>query len=480
MRTSPWTISRNPITNHVGSTISFTATSGDLPLDGYGYFIQNHPLALDQIGEWAYDPSTKKIRIFFGATNPTNRLIQISAIESLFTMKGTGHLSVNNLSFRGPNADAFRIFEAPGVSVKNCEIIGTGDYAFVSTNSPNLQIEGVNARDMNNGFLQVTGGNANSVTRGNDVRNSGAHPGMGISPNYIAISISGSSGSIIAENRISNVGYNAIHFMFGNNYDISRNYIDTFCIQKDDGGGIYTWNGGDKPTPYSGIKIHDNIVLNGRAAVDGRPEKLYYPAYGIYMDDNSTGVEISGNTVANIAGSGIFIHNSSALKITGNLVYNAGNSLADEASVGQIQFLGNSGTFPLRDIGLSGNTFVSRAANQIVLKWDTNFNDIKLFGSAASNIYARPIDDNLVARIIASGTAPFYSVAGWQAYSGTDAGSKKSAASVTNVNQLRFEFNDSSLPRTIPLERKYLGVDGTPYSGSFVLAPFRSVVLIEQ
>jgi len=56
-------------------------------------------------------------------------------------------------------------------------------------------------------------------------------------------------------------------------------------------------------------------------------------------------------------------------------------------------------------------------------------------------------------------------------------------ADVTKANQdevLRFEINPTLVNKTIPLNAVYLGVDGTVYSNSITLLPFKSAVLIKS
>ncbi len=47
-------------------------------------------------------------------------------------------------------------------------------------------------------------------------------------------------------------------------------------------------------------------------------------------------------------------------------------------------------------------------------------------------------------------------------------------------SQLRFEYNATKTARTIPLDTKYTGADGTAYSTSLTLQPFTSIILIKD
>ena len=73
----------------------------------------------------------------------------------------------------------------------------------------------------------------------------------------------------------------------------------------------------------------------------------------------------------------------------------------------------------------------------------------------------------------------FYDVTGWQNYSGQDANSQGSPKSITDLNDLRFEYNATSSSKTINLGANYIDVKNNVYNGSVTLGPYSSVVLIK-
>src|SRR5690606_7028021 len=66
-----WIIDTQKITAHSGNALTFTGGSSYKPKVGYGFFIKNHIKTLDKTGEWYYNPSTKKMNVFLGNTNPS-------------------------------------------------------------------------------------------------------------------------------------------------------------------------------------------------------------------------------------------------------------------------------------------------------------------------------------------------------------------------------------------------------------------------
>jgi hypothetical protein len=70
-------------------------------------------------------------------------------------------------------------------------------------------------------------------------------------------------------------------------------------------------------------------------------------------------------------------------------------------------------------------------------------------------------------------------LSGWQAKTGQDAHSQASPKPAAEAD-LRFEYNDTTINKIVPLDGAYLDVKGAVYNGQIVLAPFTSAVLIHN
>ena len=129
---------------------------------------------------------------------------------------------------------------------------------------------------------------------------------------------------------------------------------------------------------------------------------------------------------------------------------------------------------------LGGSTPLRIRSMRLSGKPNTDFNDVRQLGIVDNNIYARPASDSVMSRIIAGGMEYFFSLASWRNYSGFDLNSKSSPATVTDPNTLKFEINDTATPKVVPLDRRYVAINGVVYTGSITLPAFSSVVLIPQ
>ncbi|MCB0633649.1 MAG: right-handed parallel beta-helix repeat-containing protein, partial [Lewinella sp.] len=249
LRTAIWALEKVSISNHQGSTITYSGSPAYAPSSGFGYFIQSHPKTLDQYGEWYYNPDTRKISVYFGDEKPTDHVVKVAGTGVLANAIGN-NIVIDGLTLSGANL--YGILSDDGskkdnLQVRNCRIEFSGiDGAFLRGRS-NFTIEYCEVLNSNSSAIKPLYTNANTIVRHNYIRNSGTQPGMGSNDDqsYSAI-YKGTEGLIAENNVIINTGYIGIRFA-GNDNLIKNNYIDTFCFVLDDGAGIYTYGGRTNP-----------------------------------------------------------------------------------------------------------------------------------------------------------------------------------------------------------------------------------------
>jgi parallel beta-helix repeat protein len=236
--------------------------------------------------------------------------------------------------------------------------------------------------------------------------------------NYIALYNMGAN-SLIQYNVIRKTGYCGIDFR-GSGISVLNNVVDTFCNVKDDGAGIYTFTGASTTT-YTMRIVDQNIVLNGGGASAGT-NTTNFDAFGIYMDDNSSEVTITNNTVANCGGAGLFLNAAHNLVVQNNTIYNC----VTTGTYGQLLhiYLGAATTGIVKNITLTGNKIISRTASQLVAYLDFTGVDMSQLGTWDNNYYCRPSNESSSTfQIVTSGTQTT-NLAGWQSSYGKDMSSK--------------------------------------------------------
>lgn len=465
IRKNRYTLGRNLITNHTNGSITYSG-GGDVPIDNYGYFIQNDIRTLDVLGEWYLNPTSKRLQVFFGSENPSTFVIKASTIDTLVFSNTKSFVSFTNLSFEGANATAFYVKYGQNISITSCVIDFSGGYAVYSTVSDNFNLAQCLINHTNH--EAILSNNTNTSIRYNTIKNTGVLQGManGQSGSYHCIELIGGDGTIIEYNVLDSIGGHGM-FSRGNNTIVKNNLINHFAYLLDDVGGIYT--GG---SAYAGRKILGNIILNGLGDISGTTY-VTTGTKGIFLEVNSAFIEIKDNTVANCSLAGMHFNNSHDIIVHNNLCYNNGIQFNTQSSTS----IPNELT---RNLSIFRNVFFAKTATQTALKMYSVNNDIALCGTADSNYYCRPMDDNSVFYTQVGSSGIYRTLAGWQTYTGLDPHSKKSPQSITNVNDLFFDYNASTVNKVIPLSAIYLGVDGTVYTNTITLAPYKSVVLIKS
>lgn len=464
MFTTTYILDRCRITAHAGGTLSYKAVTGELvQRDGQRYFIQDDPRTLDAPGEWYYNPKTGRLRIYSDA-RPKH--VRLAAVQTLILVgdKTAGHdgITFENLALEGANGRAIEMANCKRITIRECDFAFSGETAVFGQwwgKSTGLVIDRCTFDRSNSCAIDISGDFAGARITGNTIRRTGMQPGMGRSAdgNHTAIATEG-PGTLIAENVIEDVGYIGIRFG-GNDTEVRRNYIARCMSVLVDGGGIYTWNGrGPKRPVFTGRKVIENILVDSPRS------------NGLYMDDGTQGVEIAGNLSAG-GEYGLLLHGTQDIRVHHNTIYNNSKS--------QILMPAEPG-YPLRNNHLHDNVFVSRTAEQQLMYFGTKWDDVAQFGTADRNVYARPIDDRIMAEVYINGDwrKTTYDLAGWRAYTKQDARSKGSPKSIRDAKDLRMEYNAGASSKTILLDGRYLDMRGRAYDRSITLAPFASVVLV--
>ncbi len=421
IRKNRWVIDRNAILSQVGNTINYLSETSYAPSIKFGYFIQNHPSSLDAAGEWYYNENLNELGVYLSSVN-ANTDIKVSTVKNLVTITESNAIVLTGLQFIGANETCLQVQDSRDIRITNCEFFFSGVNAINATNTRLLTVEHLLINYTNNNACQLTNCSQVSI-RKNTIKNTGTLPGMGKgdSGSYEALLMSGDN-YLVEWNTIDSTGYIPVTFR-GDSIRIKNNLIDHFCLVKDDGGGIYTWNNTANAPVYTYREITGNIILNGAGAGDGTDDPARDVAHGIYIDDNSNHVKITANTVAHCKGYGLFLHNSKDVSVTGNTLFD--NSIQLVAEHDNI-----APHAPVRNIVISGNILFSRHPDQVVAAYKTIKDDIGLFGNFSDNYYCRPINEGLSIQASFhrnnSGFHTFLDVDGWKSIYGKDNNSQKS------------------------------------------------------
>jgi parallel beta-helix repeat protein len=268
-----------------------------------------------------------------------------------------GNQTVNPLSgdsFSGTGAtltgngagSAFALTNVQNVTITGLSITGY-DKAILATGSSGNTITGNTITDSGTAAINAGAASNNNTITGNTITGVSGGPSMGTGTNTAGVWITGGSDNTIANNAIQNTAGVAIGL---SNWDsnpadtANLNVGDTIANntitnadsspKATDSGAIYEYGVAGVNT---GTKITGNTIQ--MAALPSLDNNV-----GIYLDDNTSGITATGNTVAG-ANTGYIIHGGEGNTLTGNTF----NATGFEQAIpnGPVQMVDNN---------VSGNT----------------------------------------------------------------------------------------------------------------------------
>jgi uncharacterized repeat protein (TIGR02059 family) len=479
LRKSEWSLERSIITNHNGNTITFaTSSSGDFN-DGFGYFIQNDIKTLDALGEWYYNGST--FFMYFGGNNPADYDIRMSTLNELIKSGATyptlfNYITLENITLEGSSLMAlYTSQKSDHWTIQNCSFNFHGKYGIFEVQNSYLSIKNNTFDNINNNAIRTEWNGDHLLISNNIISNTGILPGMGISDDfsYDAIVLQENGTAIAEYNTIEHVGHHGIR-MNNSGYLIQNNLITDYGIVKGDVGAIYTSNA-------SSITISNNIILNSNFPEEGIGTNNTPWVQGIYIDDYSHDIKISGNTIYNVAVYGLGIQSAQNIEVFDNTVYACNYSQFIIRSF-------NSST-PVTGINVHDNIFFAKTAGSasfpytpLASEFMTTLGDINTWGTFDNNYYCRPINDNVIRRYDYVLPDPWNGVgltlSQWQAWSNYDVNSHKAPIALSDTANIDFFYNATSANKVISLSKPMIDVRGTKYFNTITLLPFTSSVLM--
>lgn len=469
-----WTIYRRTILTHTNTTITFASIPWDL-YDNYGYFIQNDIRLLDDdLGEWFYNGTT--MYMYFGAVDPVTKTVKVATKDKLLSITNYDYITVDNIDFQGANTNAVYLSNADHITIQNCSISFAGTDAVAGLGSTYLTVDGCVIEEINSNGVSMNSGCTYATITDNTVENIGLLHGLTVEDHnyWTCRGISTyAEHTTIERNNVLNTGYIGIYGV-ANYIDIENNLVNTCGLRSLDGGCIYTsgiYSGGY----YTNVNILNNIVLNGGVgSTAGTPpgEAGWHGFHGIYLDDHSQSVTVTGNTAANCTFAGIFLHNAKSNTVTYNLSYNNTEAaIMFSHDVGMGEITGNV---------INNNKYIAKSASQRALRYQSANGGVSSFATSNYNYYARPIDDDDVFVLYVESSL-YYTLAQWKTYSGQDANSLGSPINVASVNDLYFYYNASAIDDSVfTLDVPCIDFEETKYNSTVTLDAWESIVLLKD
>ena len=511
-----WYILNRDVTGSAGTTLTlnqapdcFTGSCA-----GWGYFIHNHVLTLDQEGEWAYNPATNQVFLYATGGTPTNVEGSVVLTDDTDAWGGVtlgrhlfqqvDYVTVDNFVIQNwyrngiSTPTNYDHYEASYLTITNNDILDVdrtgislatwvyaafdGENGWRGGNHHEIAynvIDGANQKGIDTYAKQssihdnvITNialiENLNQAGMGCPTNSGGGfctEDGQGIRLKTGVTADSGHSNTL-TRNRIDRIGGTGVG-IYGWGNTLTNNVILEACYAKGDCGAISTFGSNNLgSTHVYNITLQGNIIVDVIGNTDGcHSTYATVFGFGLYIDNYSNNVIANGNTVIGVVSHGILYQNSTG-QITNNTMYNNASATPWSAQL----TLTNAPTFATP---VTGNILFGLQQNT----WTLSAADAGRLSNSNNNSFFHPY---IAQHINANGAK---TLAGWQSYSGMDANSVESWFSQNFGDDplSTIFYNDTNTTMNIDLGgTQYLDLDQNPVLGTLTLAPFTSKILIDN
>ena len=497
IKTEVWQINHIDIADYSGDTITLSESPRYDISTRFGYYITNIVGEINEEGEWAYDPASKRLFIWPEDEEPED--IEITYRKfCLRTYAGVSSNEVRGLALHNAYAYGIWVCRASDVRIEDNTVEHSYEHG--------IYVDGWGGRCDNNQIINntirhaccygivVDGDSHNNNVQGNYVYGIGSEDFAGdlMNGRGEGIIVGGPSARVF-NNRIDCTGHTGLYLSGGaRGREVSCNYITNSCLSLSDSGGIYAAGFADGPEEDW---IHHNICedIIGCLSMDrqydvGSPPTIEThsgDAPGLYIDEEGNHRILEHNTVINSHMTGMHFHWAPGNVVRHNTFY---------ANRDYQVFL--SGKDEARKIleneDFSGNIMFATDAQQKTFFLAINYDNVH-FGQSDNNYFYNPHNSRhiLVSRYDAGEGRTVHedlTLDGWRALSGYDANSMEFSyldqfddITIDPEKTSRIIYNTSLDVITIDLEPdKYCDVQGNKIYGSITLQPFESKVLISS
>lgn len=317
IRSRAWALEEHKITNVSGSTLSLENNTRYNLLANWGYFFTGAAWMVDSPSEWFADTTKSVLMLIPHDGTPPGDRVKVTQLENGIDAKKTSFLTIRNIAVDRVG-NGILLTDSKNVSVENVTISNTQKHAIEFIGSRYTRIS--NSLIIDSRLDALAGTRPWQATAQYATINENKIYGSGIPsnpdtpepiPSSAFASIHGGQYAVVERNLVYRSAYVGIRSDKGS--EIRGNHVLDSALLLDDGGGIYI-----QETDNNGI-IENNIIENVIGNLDGKPT-LETQGVGIYLDDLTSGVTVSGNTIIN-ADQGMHIHNAFNNTISGNTLF---------------------------------------------------------------------------------------------------------------------------------------------------------------
>ncbi len=422
---------------------AYDPVSGKLTMDrvmafsiqpGSGYILEGKSWMLDGPGEWHHDATAGQLRLWTPTGGSPAALTGLEASSRSFgvLLKWARDMRVERLQLEQQEVDSLELTETPGVSVRDVFVRHARELGISALTAPGASIVDSIVEGAGDTGIVTRESNDARILR-NHVRDTGGFGRAGPTDSGIAVF---GQGSIVEDNLVERSAHHGIRFANRSGTVVRNNTVVRICLRFTDCSGIYTYTGGAAsamPASYvaAGL-IEGNVVVSARSITEGCGYSCVNMAHGIYLDELTAGVTITGNTVSEVE-VGIGVLNASHNRVLNNTVRNAsaaafrGNRTRSETVVMRGNRVENNTFFSHTPTALNASRLPADTTPWYAQYWRNTVDAALLFDPAANQ---NVVTGNTIVSTMASGEVTWglatgsnlrvLKVADWRRFAPTD------------------------------------------------------------
>lgn len=481
-----WLYGTGVVTSKPTSTsIAFSSSSLTALQNGWGWFLDNHVSTLNKQGEWYFNPTTKKLRMY-STTNPGST-VKGSTGDYLVTGTSKSNISFSDIDFNGSNADGITISGGSGWTFTDCKISNiTGIGLFVSSFSgfhhltvtrDTLKFIGNKGIETNNNFTTIQDSHFEDIAMNHGYIGGGeGFNGNAIAGRHI------DSFFTVQRSTFKRIGMSGVGFKNDINQDYSNyiyilyNEMDSVNMNKDDDGGIYTVQEDTNHLPYHHRYIIGNKITNALGNYYGTwyPNGLLFSSGGgIYLDRYSENIHADSNDVEGSGRYGMFwnygVKNCTAIA---NILINNGTKMLTDLR--GCQFFFNEDARRIRNNVIKQNQMWAFGTQNLIYSANKGSETLNP-GIMDSNYYAVFSTKTTAWKMQTSaGTTN----RNWSQWKGLGFDNRGDTILTTSTSVIKTDYASSGLVKVVNLSGyKWIDPKKQTYSQFVVLPPYRSIAL---
>ncbi|MBL9180110.1 MAG: right-handed parallel beta-helix repeat-containing protein [Verrucomicrobiaceae bacterium] len=288
------------------------------------YHFQNALEELDAPGEWFYDRHSGTL--YFWPVKPLEQCeVRLPLTDSFFKIKNAKNITIRGLTLTGCHGSTIIFERAEDCLVEKCVITKAGAFhgsGVSASDGKNVRISRCEISFTGSNGVSLSGGDRKTLTGpGHVVEDCHIHH-MGVfNKNACGVGLYGVDNAV-RHNHIHDGPRMGVQ-MSGNNLAVEYNHMHHLCLETQDGGAVYT--GGRDWISSRGSKWRYNLIHDviGCGQESGGLKHPWF-TFGLYPDDNTGGLDITGNIVFRCAYAGIHMHNARDCVVENNIFALAG------------------------------------------------------------------------------------------------------------------------------------------------------------